>query len=369
LTQVLHVMASGARGGGGEHLLGLLPRLQGLGFACSAAIGADGPLRDELAAFGIRTVTLDLMRSRLSLRGAVAVAEMVRRTSPQIVHCHGTRAAFFAALGRRWWPETTRMVYTAHGLSTSKVMSPLRTLVYAAAEKKACRAADHVISVAREDLDQLRGRHWISVDRSSHIPNAVDTDRFSPRDRAKSKDALGIGGQEAVVGTVARLIRQKAVCDVITAAAGLPDVQFVIVGDGELRSELERQAAPLGTRVRFLGSRSDVELILPALDVFVLASHWEGEPIALLEAMSASLACIATATPGAIELFGRPAAGVLVPIGDPAALRHAIAALLGDPARRRLLGEAARATVMARGYETMAERVAEVYRGCLSAVR
>jgi glycosyltransferase involved in cell wall biosynthesis len=362
-------MASGARGGGAEHLLGLLPRLEGLEFACSAAVGTDGPLSDELAACGIRTMPLDLMRSRLSLRGVFSLVQVLRRTHPQIVHCHGTRAAFFAALGRPWWPKSTRMVYTAHGLSTSKEMSRLRRLVFAAAEKQACGAADRVISVSREDLDEMRRRRWIPVERSSHIPNAVDTDRFRPLDQAKAREALGIGVQESVMGTVARLTRGKAVCDVIASAAALPDVQVVIVGDGELRGELERQAAPLGKRVRFLGSRRDVESILPALDVFVLSSHWEAEGIALLEAMSTSLACIATATTGAIEVFGKPAAGVLVPIGDPVALGAAIAALLGDPSRRRLLGQAARATVMARSCDTMAKRTAAVYRACLSAVR
>jgi len=362
-------MASGARGGGAEHLLGLLPRLERLGFACSAAVGPDGPLRDELTECGIPAVTLDLMRSRLNLRGVVSVADMVRHTHPQIVHCHGTRGAFLAALGRPGWPQSTRMVYTAHCLSTRQEMSPLRRQLFAAAEKKACRAADHVITVAREDLDEIRRRCWVPVERSSHIPNAVDTDRFRPRDQATARGTLGIGPQDAVVGTVARLTRGKAVRDVIAAAAALPHVQVVIVGDGELRGELERQAAPLGERVRFLGSRRDVESILPALDVFILSSHWEAEGIALLEAMSASLACIATATTGAIEVFGKPAAGVLVPIGDPVALGTAIAALLGDPARRRLLGQSARATVMARSYETMAERTAAVYRACLTAVR
>jgi glycosyltransferase involved in cell wall biosynthesis len=102
--------------------------------------------------------------------------------------------------------------------------------------------------------------------------------------------------------------------------------------------------------------------VLEALDIFVLPSLWEGEPIALLEAMASGLPCVATRTSGAREVLEGTGAGVLVEVGSPPALARAIRELIEDQGRRRAMGEAARRSVAGRSWPALAERVAEVYR-------
>ena len=179
-----------------------------------------------------------------------------------------------------------------------------------------------------------------------------------------------------MIGTVARLVPQKAVGDLIEAVARIALALegssampiLVVVGDGPMRADIERRArtGAGGARVLLLGERGDVPQILPAFDVFALSSHWEGEPIALLEAMAAGLPCVATATEGAREILGDDSSsGHLVPVGDVDRFADALASLLRDAGARKALGAAARDRVRSRTPEAQAARLADVYRQIL----
>lgn len=375
--RVLHVMASAARGGGAVHLLHLLPALRRVGWDCEAAVGADGPLGADLAALGVVVHPVDLLGRRLAPLRAARLARLTARLGPDVVHLHGTRAAFFHAAGaaivRRGGRSPT--VYTAHGLAYRKDAGRIERRVSRLAERTACRGADAVISVSRADLTDLERRGFVRRGCGFHVGNAVRPPALGPGDRAAARRRLGLSPDVPVVGTVSRLVPQKAVGELVDAAARLapafdgpsgPPV-LVVVGDGPLRADLERRVQVGGARVMLLGARADVPHVLPAFDVFALSSHWEGEPIALLEAMAAGLPCVATATEGAREILGGdPSSGLLVPVGDAAGLSAALAGLLRDAGAREALGRAARARVLDRTPEAQAVRVAEVYRRLLA---
>ena len=383
--RVLHVMASGARGGGAAHLLDLLPALGRDGWDCEAAVGRDGPLGAELVTLGIPVHHVDLMARRLAPVRALRLARLTARLAPDIVHLHGTRTAFFHAVGaavRRGavWRDRREgppVVYTVHGMAYRKDAGRIERQVSLWAERVACWGARAVISVSRADLTDLERRGFVGRGRGFHVANAVRTPAGGGGDRADARRRLGLAGDALVIGTVSRLVPQKAVGDLVDAVArivpgfggatGLP--ALVVVGDGPLRADLDRRvrAGTNGARVMLLGARADVPQILPAFDVFVLSSHWEGEPIALLEAMAAGLPCVATATEGAREILGDDASsGCLVPVGDVAALGDALAGLLRDPGARDAVGAAARARVRGRTPEAQARRLAAVYRRLLA---
>jgi glycosyltransferase involved in cell wall biosynthesis len=101
--------------------------------------------------------------------------------------------------------------------------------------------------------------------------------------------------------------------------------------------------------------------VLRALDAFVLPSHWEGEPIALLEAMAVGLPCVATATHGAREILDGSGAGVLVAVGSPAALAAALETLEAGPFHRLQMGRRAREIATDRGVDATAAAVLQVY--------
>jgi glycosyltransferase involved in cell wall biosynthesis len=281
--------------------------------------------------------------------------------APDIVHYHGTRAAFFGACARPTlgtWPAS---VYTAHGLAYRQQVSRARRALLLAAEAFACRRSDRVISVSAADLRDLVRRRFVAERRGHVVPNAVDTERFRPRDAGAARQRLGLSTTDFVVGTVSRLVPQKSVADLVDAVGRVPAARLVIVGDGPLRAELEQRAAQIAERVVFLGSRDDVPEILPAFDVFALSSRWEGQPIALLEAMAAGLAIVATDTEGSRELLKGTEAGILVGVGDAVEMAAALSRLEGDAASRRRMAQAGREVVRARSYAASAERVEGVY--------
>ena len=145
---------------------------------------------------------------------------------------------------------------------------------------------------------------------------------------------------------VARLAAQKGLGTLIDAAASWRDLDpaplVVIAGDGPLAGELRRRADGLGVDVGFLGHVADVPALLAVAAVFVLPSRWEGQPLALQEALRAGLPVVASLVGGVAGLTG-PDAALLVPPGDPAALAAAVAAVLTDPALAARLASAAAA--------------------------
>jgi glycosyltransferase involved in cell wall biosynthesis len=124
-------------------------------------------------------------------------------------------------------------------------------------------------------------------------------------------------------------------------------VTFVIAGDGPLRQSLELLAADLGLthRVRFLGVRDDIPLVLAALDVFALTSLWEGVPFSILEAMAAARPVVATAVNGVGEVVEHGQTGWLAAPRDVEQLAKYLEALLRDPVTARAMGQAGRRRV------------------------
>ncbi|TME20508.1 MAG: glycosyltransferase family 4 protein, partial [Chloroflexi bacterium] len=142
--------------------------------------------------------------------------------------------------------------------------------------------------------------------------------------------------------------------------------RFVIVGDGELRPQLEERIAALrlSSLVRLAGSLPQWEVArwLGAADLFVLPSHYEGLPFSLVEAMGAGCAVVATAVGGVRDVIDDDRVGRVVPPKSPAALANAIADLLADPETRQRMGAAARQRVRS-GFdaETCYSKTVETY--------
>ena len=361
MMRVLHVMASGARGGGADHLLGLLPELRLAGVTCLAAVGTDGPLAAALSAQDFDVTGLHVMDSRVNLRHVLKVVRVIDASAADIVHFHGTRAAFFGAAARSLCATHPRTVYTAHGLAYRKPTKKPTKWAYLFSEWAACAAADDVISVSSTDLADLRQRRFLRCS-GAHIPNAVDTLRFKPGDRRAARSALQLPQDAFIVGTTARLVRQKAVMDLLTALEFCPGIMLGVIGDGPERERLASHSLTRAGRVVLLGARDDVAQCLPAWDAFALASHWEGEPIALLEAMACGLPTVATRTAGAEEILQGGAAGRLVDVAHPAQLAAAFTHLRDTPAERQRFADVGRAAALRRSHAQQAAQVMHVYR-------
>ena len=190
--------------------------------------------------------------------------------------------------------------------------------------------------------------------RPSHVVAlGIDLERFDGARPALRSD-------RPLVGNVARLAPQKDHRTLIEAARLVPEAEFVVAGDGELREELERQAA--GSNVRFLGTRDDVPELLASLDVFAFPSLFEGLCLAVIEAQAAGVPVVATPVGGIRETVVDGETGLVVPTGDPPALAAAIRRLLEDRPAAEAMAVEARGRVRERfSVERMIEETLRLY--------
>ena len=167
---------------------------------------------------------------------------------------------------------------------------------------------------------------------------------------------------------VGRLSKQKAPQYFVQAMPAVlesvPDVRFLIVGDGELKSKVIRLSNKLGVeeKVSFLGFREDIPEILEILDVFVLSSLWEGLGRSLTEAMVMGCPVVATRVEGVPELVVGGETGILVQPKDPDSLAQGIVELITDSVKARKMGQAAREKVLHDfSAEQMVSRIEKLY--------
>lgn len=204
------------------------------------------------------------------------------------------------------------------------------------------------------------------------VPNGRNVEQFRSADAADVRAELAIDDDELVVGTVGRLIERKGHAELITAWADVrtrvPNARLLVVGDGVQREALQAHAEAVGCAdsVEFLGRRDDVPELLAAMDVFAFPSHFEGLPGAVIEAMAAGCAIVATPVDGTTDLLDDYRTGLFVPVDSPEPLGWAISRLLESPQLRATLGDSARTEATAEyTVDTMVERFESVYRSAL----
>lgn len=214
---------------------------------------------------------------------------------------------------------------------------------------------DRVIAPARQIIDALASHERLPPGRATVIHNGVDTECFQPRDdawRDARRSTLGIDAGTVVFCCVARLSEVKCPLVLVDAFARLhgqyPHVRLLLAGDGPMADDVRRKVEEVGLarHIDLMGSVRNIDDLLPACDVAVLASSSEGMSNALLEAMACGLPVVATAVGGNLQLVRPGINGVLVPPHDPGALAEAMLALARDSARRHELGMRARRMIL-----------------------
>ena len=230
---------------------------------------------------------------------------------------------------------------------------------------------DAFIGVADSHARHLIEGERFPADKVCTIYNGVDCDLFSPGDAAATRASLGIAADASVVGILAALRPEKNHELFLQGAKAireaLPATQFIVVGDGPRRADLESLCAQLGIAdaVRFLGSRSDVPALLAACDVVALTSHNEASPVSILEALSCGVPVVASNVGSVRETVVDGETGRLFAAGDTPAYVAAVIQLLQSRELRRQMGAEGRRRVearwslqaMVRGYEELIERI------------
>jgi glycosyltransferase involved in cell wall biosynthesis len=309
----------------------------------------------------------DLMRPVSPIHDARALWRLYRtlcRWRPEIVHTHMAKAGALGRLAALAYNRTAgakcpaRIVHTYHGHVFEGYFNQRSTRTFLGVERRLGRVSDALVAISpaiRRDIIETYG--IARPERVRLIPLGFNLDRFIAIDaaaRERAKTALQIPTQKTVVATVGRLTaikRQSLFLEMARQLAPFADrLMFLIVGDGELRADLEQQATALGLQsiVRFLGWRGDLETVYGASDIFALTSANEGTPVALIEAMAAGVASVSTDVGGVRDVITGTGVGALVPSGDAAAMAREVERYVNAPDRRKDVGLAARAAVTGR---------------------
>jgi glycosyltransferase involved in cell wall biosynthesis len=276
-----------------------------------------------------------------------------------VVHAHGHQAAVVAAAAVARARPRARLVVSLHNDLPPAGPSSASRAAHTAlrwAVSRALRRAD-LVTGASEDLVTLAAtlgarRTEIAEVPSNRVAGLLDASPLAPAQRDALLAGAGVPTDRPVVLTVARIAPQKDLPTLVEAARlSREAATWVVVGSGDelLRARLEEVAGGIrpgdtdATRagVRFVGGRDDVPEWLRSADVFVLTSRWEARALVVQEAMAAGLPVVATSTGGLPGLVDD--AGLLVPVGDPAATAMEVDRLLRDHDERARRGTAARA--------------------------
>jgi glycosyltransferase involved in cell wall biosynthesis len=262
--------------------------------------------------------------------GVWAARRALCRVGPvDLVHAHGLKAGWVAALT----PTDAPLVVSVHNLVLDEVAGRAAP-VLRVLEAGLIGRADATIAISDEVARRFTGVR--GAGRITTIPPLGP--RPAPtREAAAVRRDLGIAPDSPLVVTVARLHPQKGLADLLAAAdrlRGLVEgVRWVVVGDGPLRAHLDGEVARLGLGgvVSLIGARPSAADELAAADAVAVTSRWESGPLVVLEALALGRPVVATAVGFVPDVVG-VGTGVVVPVGEPAAMAGALAAVLGAPA-------------------------------------
>jgi glycosyltransferase involved in cell wall biosynthesis len=365
MVKVLHVVTAGFRAGGAERVAANLLRTLDPEQFDVGAISLRGPFGDSgleqtLAQDGIPVWYMGKKRGfdPLVFARVERTMEMFR---PQVVHTHTYALHYaFPYMLRRRIPA---MVHTVHNLAEREVKWYERWV-----HRLAFKRGVLPVAIAREVADSIRRVYGIDDPRL--IPNGipVDTFRAPSIDRGSWRKKEGFAPTDVLFVCVAGLRPQKNPALLLETFRRGPAsdlrARLLFAGRGALKPELERRIGALGlqARVHLLGLRSDVPEMLNAADVFVLSSDYEGNPLAVLEAMAAGLPVISTAVGGVPELV-EGGCGLLVPPKDAQALSKAMSCLLENAETRITMGKASAARALERfDLKVMTKAYEDLYR-------
>ncbi|HEX8637177.1 MAG TPA: glycosyltransferase, partial [Pyrinomonadaceae bacterium] len=276
-------------------------------------------------AHGVKPVYVPEMSRELSPKDIISLWKVYRlivHEKPDIIHTHTAKAGTIGRISGmlyRWlnW-KNVKIVHTFHGHFFHSYYGALKTRAFLLVEKFLARfATDKIVVISAQQFEEIHQRFGVGRSEQYEIIQlGIDLEPFqnSPEKRMLMRREVGAGDDEILIGFVGRLTEIKNVTLFLRVAEiyknqkdeNTPKLKFLIIGDGNLRATLEREADACGLNetIRFLGSRSDADVFYSGLDVIALTSLNEGTPLSLIEAMANGKPFISTAVGGVVDLLG-----------------------------------------------------------------
>ena len=369
--RVLHVIGGGEYGGAEQHILHLVTTLPRDEVEVAVVCFYDSLFASKLREAGIQVIPLHRF-GRFDLRLMGALRETFRSFQPAVIHTHGVKANFFSRLAAR--SLQVPLVTTVHSSLRFDYTGSLTYLIVSLMERGTRRWNHHYIAISGALAAILR-QQGVPEKQISVIYNGMDLAPYRQTllreaDRSRLRAEWNIPEQAFLFGTVARFVPVKGLPVLLEAFARLAADQqtppfLVLVGDGPERGRLEEIVLEhrLEPLVRFVGFRQDIPACLHACDAFVHSSLYEGLGYTLIEAMASEVPVVASNVGGVKEFVFDEQTGLVVPPGDPAALRDAMERLWKSPAlRETMVQNALRKVENSFSIQLMTERILALYK-------
>lgn len=363
--KILQVCSAESLGGGERHVIDLTRALIERGHDLHLAVRPGSPLQDELPHASIKWHELSL-RNALDVLSARALAAIIRQHGIEVMHAHVARDYTFCGIAARM-AKPVRFFITRHHFHPIK-SNPV--YAWTIGEARA------LIAVSDSVREQLVDSFPNYADRIAVVPNWIDAQGNGLLSRNAAREAFGLHRRWAIaiVGQLTPLKRQELF---ITAATKLikdrhwTDADFLVIGqpgskseDVEYANQLCQLVNVLGLEdhIRFTGFVNELPAKLSAFDIVVLPSQNEGFSLALIEAMAAGCAVIASRVGGMAEIVEHEVTGLFLERNDDSALIAALSRLLTDNQLRQKMGGLAQASVIERfDRERVIDRIERLY--------
>jgi glycosyltransferase involved in cell wall biosynthesis len=362
--RVTHIITRLVIGGAQENTLATLHGLQRkpdlkLHLISGPTTGPEGSLEPQARQIpGLLTLVPELVRPVHPLKDWIALhrlTALLREQRPDIVHTHSGKAGILGRLAARR-ANVPVVIHHIHGPSFGNFQGAPANLMFTAAEKYAGRFTDHFFCSAQAMTRLYLAAGIGEPSKYTRIFSGFNLEPFlNATNDLALRQKLGLAAHHFVIGKIGRLFRLKGHADAITAFAALlpqwPDARLLLVGDGLLRPELERQVRELGLsgKVIFAGlvPPNEVPRYVGIMDCLAHFSYREALSRALPQALAAGKPVVAYDFDGADEVCLEDRTGYLVRTGDTAAAAERLLRLARDPARRVDFGRTGREFVAA----------------------
>ena len=299
----------------------------------------EGPLLDRARDHGVEVVVVPELVAPISprqdARALLRLTRLVRERGVDVVHTHSAKAGVLGRVAAHR-AGVGVVVHTLHGFPFHDFQNPAVHAAYVGIERRLSRITDAYLAVGTGVAVEALRRGLARPEQVHTVGPVVDASDVArtAASRAAARARLGLPDDVLVVGTVGRLDFQKAP-EIMLAALRRMEVPAVLVwaGDGALATRTAAQVRAMGLedRVRLLGNRADVAELLPAFDVFAMASRYEGLPCAIVEAQQCGVPVVATAVNAVPDVVVPGETGLLVPPGRPDLLAGALDYALRHP--------------------------------------
>ncbi|MFH0883017.1 MAG: glycosyltransferase [bacterium] len=290
------------------------------------------------------------IRPMKDLLATIDLTVRLRKVSPEILHLHTAKGGALGRVAARLAGYRGKIIYTPHGHIFSGYGGSLACRVFTLIEQILAPVCDAIIGLTEDEVRQFQAHHAGRPGQFAVIPSGIEIGAFEAAVSSKgaTRKSFGFSDKTPLIGFIGRFDPVKGPDLFLKAVSRIrreiPDLRALMIGDGQMTTELQRLAdrLRLGGTIVWTGWRTDIPELVAALDLLLVTSRNEGQGRVVVEAGAAGVPTVALANGGVGEVIVTGETGLLAESNDLDALAQAAVELLRDPKRRKRMGSAAR---------------------------